>query len=136
MPAWMLGLRSVKSRIATAMTSTAGRNTLPATVIQCGWSFSTRFSPGRSLLMAAYSPLLGQLQEDEKRPRREVGPIGDRALERAVNRDEGDRSDRREQDSIEERCQRVGPTEQQAHEERELDVAETQSLGLEDRRAE
>src|SRR5690242_5918398 len=133
MPAWP---RSVKSRSATAMTSSAGRSTLPATVIQCGWSFSTRFSPGRSLLMPAYSPLLGQLQEDQERARREVRPIGDGALERAVDDDVGDRPDRGEEHSVEERGQRVGPTQQQAHEERELDVTETQRFGLEDCRAE
>src|SRR5579864_7342732 len=136
MPAWMLGLSSVRSRIATAMTSTAGRNTLPATVIQCGWSFSTRFSPGRSLLMAAYCPLLGQLEKNQDRPRSEVGPVGNRALERAVSDDERDRSNRRQQDPIEERRQRVRPAEQETHEERELDVSEPERLGLEDRRSE
>src|SRR2546427_9000649 len=98
-----LSSRTVKSAHNTRITNTIGMGSVLTTVIQCGWSFKTRSSPGRSLLMAGYSPLFSldsgsrQLEERQQCSGRQVWAVGDRAFQRAVRDDERDRADGREQ---------------------------------------
>src|SRR2546421_8498476 len=94
----LFGLKIVKSASTTAITRTTGRIRLPTRVIQCGWSLMTRFSPGRSLLMARHCRSW-QLEKHEKGPKGQVGSVCDRPLHRAVRDDVDDRADRGEQNA-------------------------------------
>src|SRR6266446_10153156 len=111
---------------------TTGTTRLLTTVIQWGWSFRMRFSPGRSLLMAGYCRSLEGVQQHDQGPGGEVGPVRDRALEGSMPSDVSDRDEPGKYDAVEHRRERVGPAEEQAHEGGKLDVAETQRFGFED----
>src|SRR5712691_9051674 len=120
----------VKSATRTTTTRTTGTTRLLTTVIQWGWSWRMRFSPGRSLLMAGYCPLLERIEQHDQRARGEVRAVGDRSLQRAVSDREDDHADHGQERAVEERGERVRPAQQKAHEDRQLDVAEAQRLRL------
>src|SRR5229473_3174567 len=93
-----------------------------------------RFSPGRSSDGIA-APTLSHLEENDQRSRGQVWAISDGSFQRSPPDDDSNRHQPGDEHAVEQRLDRGQRAEQKAHERGELDISETQRLGLENQRA-